>query len=65
MYVHLFLTSMLDGMVGHYDAPAAVPLGKEPPAPVVQEAGCDPGLGWMIVIKRCFRSPTRFELWIL
>jgi hypothetical protein len=65
VYVYLFLTSVLDGMVGQFDDPAAVPLGKEPPAPIVQEAGCAPGLGWMGVDKRCFHAPTRFELWIL
>ena len=62
---HLFLTSMLDWIVGQYDAPAAVPLGKDPPASIVEEAGCAPGLGWMGVYKRCFSAPTRFELWIV
>jgi len=52
-------------MVGQYGAPAAVPLGKDPPAPIVEEAGCAPGLGWMGVDKRCFCASTRFELWIV
>jgi len=56
---------MLDGMVGQYVAPDAVPLGKDPPAPIVEEAGCAPDLGWIGVNKRCFRAPTRFELWVV
>jgi len=53
---------MLDGMVGQYDAPAAVPLGKDSPAPIVEEFGCARGLGWMGVDKRCFCAPISFEL---
>jgi len=53
---------MLDGMVCQYDAPAAVPLGKDSPAPIVEEFGCAPGLGWMGVDKRCFYAPISFEL---
>lgn len=63
--VHLSLTSMLEGMVGQYDAPAAVPLGEDPPAPFVEEAGYAPSLDWMGVDKRCFCVPTRFKLWIV
>jgi hypothetical protein len=63
--VHLFLTSTLDGMVGQYDAPVAVPMGKDPPAPTVEEAGCALGLGWMGADKRCFCASTRFKLWIV
>jgi len=48
---------MLAGMVGQYDAPAAVPLGNDPPAPIVEEAGCAPCLGWMDVVNRCFWPP--------
>lgn len=64
VYVHLFLTLVLVGIVGQYDVPAAVPMGKEPPALIVHEAGCATGLGWMGVEKRCSLAPTRFELWI-
>jgi hypothetical protein len=42
-----FTTSALDGVSGQHHAPAALyPRGKDPPVPIVQEAGWAPEPVW-------------------
>ena len=57
----LSLTSTLYGVGGQHHAMAALPLGKNP-VPIIQEAGCAPGLVWTgaeNLAPTVIRSPDR------
>jgi hypothetical protein len=57
-----FTTSALDGVSGQHHAPAALyPRGKDPPVPIVQEAGWAPEPVWTQSVEEKSFAPAGYR----
>jgi hypothetical protein len=57
-----FLTWALDGVTGQLHAPAALPPGKEPPVPILWEAGWAPEPVWTLWRKQKYNTTVHRNL---
>jgi hypothetical protein len=64
LYLHLFLTTVLDGG-GQLNAPAALPPGKKTPEPIRLETGWGPTNGLEALEKKKSCPEPMFELRIV